>query len=102
MRPFKRRRSPGRSRKERREFYLLANYLSGIAATIGPLLAIALLLIDFSAVGVAAGLCFLTNVFVALRYFPNTRPSTSSDGDDTPQLAPSVARVWARSAVPSA
>ena len=72
--------------QERREFYLLANYLSGIAATIGPLLAIALLLIDFSAVGVAAGLCFLTNVFVALRYFPNTRPSTTSDGDDTPQL----------------
>jgi len=52
--------------QERREFYLLANYLSGIAATIGPLL--------------------LTNVFVALRYFPNTRPSTTSDGDDTPQL----------------
>lgn len=72
--------------QERRDFYLLANYLSGIAATIGPLLAIALLLIDFSAVGVAAGLCFLTNVFVALRYFPNTRPSTTSDGDDTPQL----------------
>lgn len=72
--------------EERREFYLLANYLSGIAATIGPLLAIALLLIDFSAVGIAAGLCFLTNVFVALRYFPNTRPPTATDDDNTPQL----------------
>ena len=72
--------------EERREFYLLTNYLSGIAATIGPLLAIVLLLIDFSAVGIAAGTCFLANVFVALRFFPNTRQAVVKDEDDTPQL----------------
>ena len=71
---------------ERREFYLLANYFSGLAATIAPLVAILLLLIDFSAVGIAAGSCFLINVIIALRCFPNTRPPTSEDGDNTPQL----------------
>ncbi|MDO5090336.1 MAG: MFS transporter [Cardiobacteriaceae bacterium] len=71
---------------ERREFYLLANYLGGIAATLGPLLGMVLLWIDFRVVGIAAGSCFLANVIVALRYFPNTRPPTADDGDNTPQL----------------
>lgn len=71
---------------ERREFYLLANYLGGIAATLGPLLGMVLMWLDFSIVGLAAGSCFLANVIVALRYFPNTRPPASDDGDNTPQL----------------
>ena len=66
--------------EERREFYLLANYLTSLAATIGPMLAIALLLIDFSAVGIAAGSCFLTNVFVAVRFFPNIKPPAEEKG----------------------
>lgn len=73
---------------ERRQFYLLSNYLAGMAATVGPLLALLLLLIDFSVVGLVAGSCFLINVVIALRYFPNTRPSApdDGDGDNTPQL----------------
>lgn len=71
---------------ERREFYLLANYLGGIAATLGPLLGMVLMWLDFSIVGLAAGSCFLANVIVALRYFPNTRPPAPDDGDNTPQL----------------
>ena len=72
---------------ERRQFYLLANYLAGMAATIGPLLAIVLLLVDFSVVGLAAGSCFLINVFIALRYFPNSRPPVEGEGDATPQFS---------------
>lgn len=72
--------------EERRGFYLLANYLVCLAGTLGPLLAILLLLINFSAVGLAAGLCFLVNVVIALRYFPNTRPPPADDGDNTPQF----------------
>lgn len=72
--------------EERREFYLLANYLSGIAATLGPLLGMVLLWFDFSVVGMAAGSCFLANVVVAIRYFPNNPPAANDDGDNTPQL----------------
>ena len=74
---------------ERRQFYLIANYLTGIASTFGPLLAIALLTIGFHAVGIAAGGCFLANVFVALRYFPDTRQQAAAaagDDDGTPHL----------------
>lgn len=72
--------------EERREYYLLANYFAGLAATFGPLLAIIILLIDFSTVGIAAGMCFLINVAIAVRYFPNTRPPAGDDADNTPQL----------------
>lgn len=71
---------------ERRQFYLIANYLTGIASTFGPLLAIALLTIGFHAVGIAAGSCFLTNVFVALHYFPDTRKQAAEAEGDTPHL----------------
>lgn len=67
--------------EERREFYLLTNYLTSMAATIGPMLAIALWLIDFAAVGIAAGSCFLTNVFIAIRFFPNIKPPANEDGE---------------------
>ena len=71
---------------ERREFYLLANYLGGIAATLGPLFGMVLMWMDFSIVGLAAGSCFLANVVVALRYFPNSRSPAPDDGDNTPQI----------------
>lgn len=65
--------------EERRQFYLLVNYIGSTAATIGPLLAIILLFFGFRAVGIVSGLFFLMNVYVALRYFPNRRPNTTSD-----------------------
>ncbi|MDO4642742.1 MAG: MFS transporter, partial [Cardiobacteriaceae bacterium] len=71
--------------EERRQFYLLTNYVSGIAAALGPLLAIILLLIGFNTVGITAGLCFLTNVFVAWRYFPKTH-AIKQEADDTPKM----------------
>lgn len=57
--------------EERRQFYLVANYLTSLANFLGPLIALVMLQISFQAVGIAAGMCFLTNVFVAIRYFPN-------------------------------
>lgn len=65
--------------EERKSFYLLSNYLSGIFNVLSPLLALILLLIDFSVVGWVASGCFFLACFVAWRYFPNNKPAENQD-----------------------
>lgn len=77
-------------KEERSNFYLIINYVISLAGTLGPLLAFALLpLGGFTLIGVLAGGCFLINMLVALRYFPN-RPAReeSKQNADTEAAAP--------------
>jgi MFS transporter, DHA1 family, multidrug resistance protein len=58
------------SEAERPRYYALSNWISGIAATLGPLLGIALLRLDFHWVCLAAAACFVLNYAIAMATLP--------------------------------
>jgi DHA1 family multidrug resistance protein-like MFS transporter len=61
----------------RQHYYLVSNWISGVATTIGPLIGIALLQFDFATVCFSAAGCFLLNSFIAMFLLPNL--STASE-----------------------
>ncbi|TQV70571.1 MFS transporter [Exilibacterium tricleocarpae] len=54
----------------RRHYYLVSNWVSGIASTIGPLIGIALLQFDFQSVCYGAAACFFVNYLISLFFLP--------------------------------
>jgi len=62
---------------DRSHYYVLSNWVSGIATTAGPLIGIALLQFNFSLVCYGAALCFVINSLIALVFLPSL--STSSE-----------------------
>lgn len=69
---------------ERRQFYLIASYLASLANFLGPLLGLIMLQISFQAVSITACVCFIINIFVAIRYFPSRTESSTNSSDTTP------------------
>ncbi|MDO4435533.1 MAG: MFS transporter [Cardiobacteriaceae bacterium] len=74
---------------ERKTFYLLNSFLSSLTLIVVPLFAIVLLWIDFKAVSLVAGFCFISNVYVAIRYFPKHKPPARE-----PQATPPLKALW--------
>lgn len=58
------------SEAERPRYYALSNWVSGIAGTLGPLLGVALLRLDFRWVCLAAAACFVLNFGIAMATLP--------------------------------
>lgn len=54
----------------RPRYYALSNWVSGIASTVGPLVGVALLHVDFQMVCLAAAACFALNCGIALWMLP--------------------------------
>lgn len=54
----------------RPRYYALSNWIGGIASTIGPLVGVALLRVDFQVVCLAAAACFALNCAIALWMLP--------------------------------
>ncbi|WP_299594745.1 MFS transporter [uncultured Microbulbifer sp.] len=63
--------------KDRAHYYLLSNWVSGIATALGPLLGIALLQFNFEIVCYVAALCFLANSLIAAAFIPTCRPEAN-------------------------
>lgn len=75
--------------EERKTFYLLNSFLSSLTLIVVPLFSVVLLWLDFTAVSVVAGLCFVCNVYVAIRYFPKHKPPQRE-----PQAQPPLKALW--------
>jgi len=65
------------SEKSRTHYYVVSNWVSGVATTVGPLIGIALIQYDFMLVCYGAALCFLINSLIVLIFLPAI--STSSE-----------------------
>lgn len=60
----------------RQHYYLVSNWVSGVATTVGPLIGIALLQFDFAIVCFGAAGCFLLNSFIAMFLLPSLDTAT--------------------------
>ena len=65
---------------ERARFYSLAGVIGGIALTVGPLLGVLLLRVDFAAVALVAGAIFLLTSALSAILLPPIRVATDSTG----------------------
>jgi DHA1 family multidrug resistance protein-like MFS transporter len=81
--------------EERKHYYLVSNWTSGVAATVGPLIGIGLLQFDFASVCYGAAACFLINYLVSLFLLPNVGQADDSDEEDDSKTAfGKLALVW--------
>lgn len=72
--------------QDRPHYYLLSNWIGGVATTIGPLVGIFLLQFDFATVCFGAGACFLLNSLIAMVLLPSLSTSTDK-GSSLSKLA---------------
>lgn len=70
--------------ENRDQYYLVSNFVGGIATALGPLIGVALLAFDFSYVCYIAALCFFINYLIAAAYLPKI--NFVKDGVNVSQL----------------
>ncbi|TQV88579.1 MFS transporter [Aliikangiella coralliicola] len=63
----------------RDNYYLMSNFIGGIASAVGPLVGILLLKFDFSVVCLCAALCFSINFIIAAIFFPDIRATEHTE-----------------------
>lgn len=62
--------------KDRSHYYIVSNWVGGVATTVGPLIGIFLLQFDFASVCYGAAMCFLLNSLISLFLLPSLMTST--------------------------
>lgn len=62
--------------EERPQYYLVSNWVGGVATTVGPLIGILLLQVDFATVCYGAAACFLLNALIAIVLLPALSTAT--------------------------
>ncbi|WP_448567124.1 MFS transporter [Thalassotalea ganghwensis] len=72
--------------EDRSHYYVVSNWVGGVATTIGPLIGIFLLQFDFATVCFGAAACFLLNSLIALFLLPSLNTSTEK-GSSLSKLA---------------
>ncbi len=75
--------------EDRSHYYIVSNWVGGVATTAGPLIGIFLLQFDFATVCFGAAACFLLNSFISLFLLPSLKTSTEKGSSLT-----NLGRVW--------
>jgi DHA1 family multidrug resistance protein-like MFS transporter len=67
------------TKEDRSHYYIVSNWVGGVATTVGPLIGIYLLQFDFSAVCYGAAACFVLNSAISLFLLPSFSTSTEKE-----------------------